>query len=459
MSTKIEAENIVQNLLNGVNEVTGNKDTNLTNAVNVLINSCDLSDVEALIGNCELVEPGEGSGGNSGGSAALNIHYGDTEPTDTSMLWCKCEEPATVEIVSSVTTQEETKTLSATMTNPADCVGVGVVGTKCYLFGGQYMSGGTSGSWVYLSTIQVFDTDTNTIRTLTTALPTTLYAMGVGVVGKKIYLFGGHTGISYENTIYVFDTETESIEKLTVTLPNVLAYMGVGVVGKKIYLFGGLSNGRSNTIYSFDTDTNTVETLTTTLPNKNRQPATSVVGNKIYLFGGNLGLSGKTYSDYILVFDTETDTIETLTTTLPTVLHGAYTGTVGRNIYLLGGYNGSAYTNTIMVFDSKTHEITTLSTTLTDKSVSSGSGVVGNKIYMFGGVDSARVKTIRLFVAKTPCEQDEMIICTSTDNIIKLLNGNDSIKLGLGNVYHGNSVGYVSKAEYYLYKNNSWVQF
>ena len=411
MSTKIEAENIVQNLLNGVNEVTGNKDTNLTNAVNVLINSCDLSDVEALIGNCELVEPGEGSGGNSGGSAALNIHYGDTEPTDTSMLWCKCEEPATVEIVSSVTTQEETKTLSATMTNPADCVGVGVVGTKCYVFGGQYMSGGTSGSWVYLSTIQVFDTDTNTIRTLTTALPTTLYAMGVGVVGKKIYLFGG------------------------------------------------LSNGRSNTIYSFDTDTNTVETLTTTLPNKNRQPATSVVGNKIYLFGGNLGLSGKTYSDYILVFDTETDTIETLTTTLPTVLHGAYTGTVGRNIYLLGGYNGSAYTNTIMVFDSKTHEITTLSTTLTDKSVSSGSGVVGNKIYMFGGVDSARVKTIRLFVAKTPCEQDEMIICTSTDNIIKLLNGNDSIKLGLGNVYHGNSVGYVSKAEYYLYKNNSWVQF
>ena len=37
MSTKIEAENIVQSLLNGVNEVTGNQDTNLTDGINSLI--------------------------------------------------------------------------------------------------------------------------------------------------------------------------------------------------------------------------------------------------------------------------------------------------------------------------------------------------------------------------------------------------------------------------------------
>ena len=151
MSTKIEAENIVQNLLNGVNEVTGNKDTNLTNAVNVLINSCDLSDIESLIGNCELVEPGEGSGGNSGGSAALNIHYGDTAPSDTSMLWVKSEKPDICVFSPQIKTSGSLKRGLASL--PDKYVGgVAAVGTKIYIFGGAEHS----------NAIYEFDTETNT---------------------------------------------------------------------------------------------------------------------------------------------------------------------------------------------------------------------------------------------------------------------------------------------------------
>ena len=79
-------------------------------------------------------------------------------------------------------------------------MGAGCVETKICLFGGY---GGA-----YLDTINIFDTENNTITTSNIKLPTACYSMGVGSVGTKIYLFGGYGGSAgYLSTTHCYTPE------------------------------------------------------------------------------------------------------------------------------------------------------------------------------------------------------------------------------------------------------------
>ena len=185
------------------------------------------------------------------------------------------------------------------------------------------------------------------ITTLNTTLPVANYCMGCGVVGTKIYLFGGSTSSSFKvDTIYIFDTTNNTITTSSITLPVALDNESCGVVGTKCYIFGGYSTSRVNTIYVFDTINSTIEKLNTTLPVANYCMGCGVVGTKIYLFGGSTSSSFKV--DTIYIFDTTNNTITTSSITLPVALKDVSCGVVGNKCYILGGN----YVNTIYVFDS-----------------------------------------------------------------------------------------------------------
>ena len=136
------------------------------------------------------------TGSYAGGGAALNIAYGDTAPTDTSKLWIKASEPANLKFTPSFSGAETMNSGIATLPKTATYIASSAVGTKIYLFGGNGDSG-------YLSTINVFDTTTNTITTLSTTLPKAATGIASAAVGTKIYLFGGN-GDSYLKTINQF---------------------------------------------------------------------------------------------------------------------------------------------------------------------------------------------------------------------------------------------------------------
>ena len=80
--------------------------------------------------------------------------------------------------------------------------------------------------------------------------------MGVSQVGSNVYLFGGYGVGGSRNDILKFNTETETISTLSATLPQSLFNMGVAQVGSNVYLFGGYNYGSSylNTIYKFSVD-------------------------------------------------------------------------------------------------------------------------------------------------------------------------------------------------------------
>lgn len=275
-------------------------------------------------------------------------------------------------------------TLEATLPSAANGIAAAAVGTKVYLFGGSYTSGA-------LNTINVFDTANNSITTLTTTLPAYTTRMAAAAVGTKIYLFGGlASGLSPLNTIIVFDTTNNSITTLTTTLPTAADNIAAVAVGTKIYLLGGLAGtslenySSLNTINVFDTENNSITTLTATLPTAAVVSA-AAVGTKIFVFRASV-------TD---VFDTANNSITTLTTAIPTT-NSASAAAVGTRIYLFGGYDESSV-NTINVFDTKDNSVTTLTTTLPTAADTIAAVAVGTKTYLFGGKNSINLNTINVF--------------------------------------------------------------
>ena len=121
-----------------------------------LMQYCELVDME--VNECYFVEyvDVKGSGG-----ASLNIHYGLEAPEDTSKLWVKlANEPSKVEISNSVSGGNETLDYGiSALPTACNSLGCASVGTKIYLFGGAVSDS-------RLNTINVFNTETNTIETL-----------------------------------------------------------------------------------------------------------------------------------------------------------------------------------------------------------------------------------------------------------------------------------------------------
>lgn len=386
-----------------------------------------------------------GSGSSTG--AELNIAYGVTAPEDTGMLWVKTNKPDNVVIDPDIGGGENVlESGIATLPMAANTIAAEAVGSKIYLFGGSISSNSK------LNTVNVFDTETETLTTLSTALPTGLYGIASAAVGTKIYLFGGNNGNSSLKTIRVFDTETETLTTLSTTLPIVKANSPAAAVGTKIYLFGGDTTER---VYVFDTETETITKLSTTLPRNIANCPAVAVGNKIYLFGG---FYSETFNA-ISVFDTETETFNTPSTTLPTATHAIAGAAIGAKIYLFGGWGGSDL-NTINVFDTNTESITTLGTTLPIGASSIASAAVGTKVYLFGGgTSSGALNTINKFIVKFPLQTNTLHIqSTTAENIFTMIDtGNIAMQIGVKEAYIGNSEGYAEKVEAALYKDGAWT--
>jgi N-acetylneuraminic acid mutarotase len=395
----------------------------------------------------------------STGAVAFNIAYGDTEPTDTSKLWVKTSDPAAVQVSTKAEfAGEELQTNVAALPTAASAVASVMVGTKVYLFGG------TNGYGSFLNTINVFDTESKTVSTLSTALPTAAAHIAVAAVGTKVYLFGGQSGANeWINTINVFDAENNTISTLSAVLPQKACAIAAAAVGTKVYLFGGKYSSYLDTINVFDTESNTISKLSTTLPAKGGEIAAVAVGAKVYLFGGYGYVSSMVCFSTINVFDTESKTINTLDTSLPTAAATIAAVAIGTKIYLFGGYgrdtSGSFRLDTINVFNPENDTIGALRTTLPTAACEIATVAVGGKVYLFGGRQSANsnyLQTINAFVLIMEIGANNLFVeISSTKNLFSLL---PNVELGVANVYKGNADGYAEKVPAALYVDGAWTE-
>ena len=250
---------------------------------------------------------------------------------------------------------------------------------KCYLFN----------STVYNNYILQFDITSQTVTTLNVTLPDEIKGYTASLVGTTCYIFGGQiSGIGRTNQIIKFDTVLQKITKLNSVLPIAAEYMASAAVDTNCYIFGGDTNGASsgylNTIVQFDTLSETVTLLSATLPEHRAYMAVASVGTDCYIIGG-YAKSGEDVSK-IVQFDTISQTVTTLSATVG--VSSPSVAVINTNCYIFGGRSVSGDSNLIRNFDTTLKTSSILSINLPEEMSKSASVAVGDSCYIFYGTNS-----------------------------------------------------------------------
>lgn len=206
-------------------------------------------------------------------------------------------------------------------------------------------------------TIYIFGGGIDTIRTfninqgilkLPNKLSAPRRAMSIVALRDSIYIFGGYdfnTTTRYD-IIEILNTKTKAISTLTTKLKTPRAFAPTARVGDSIYIFG--SNGNTTDAEVFDIKNQTTNIIpSVSIDNANGASAVAL-GDKIFIFGG---FSGSNTTNKISMFDTKTQKLQTLSTTLSTKRANTSAVTMGDNIYIFGGYDGNNDVKTIEIFE------------------------------------------------------------------------------------------------------------
>lgn len=192
---------------------------------------------------------------------------------------------------------------------------------KIYLYGGRLVGGSPR-----TDKIQSFDPATHTFATLTETLPGLQSAMS-GIyhpASGDNYLFGGIQVSTYQDAILVHDIGAGTVTDTTANLPSAsAAHTAIWSVSEsRVYIVGGLLSSGANltSIWKYDpasesTDP-TVLTSVLTAESENQGLAFDNDGVNLYIFGG-VDRSVPTYQDAIQKLVVSTDSISTLSATLP----------------------------------------------------------------------------------------------------------------------------------------------
>ena len=402
-----------------------------------------------------------------------NIAYGDTPPEDTSKLWVKTSEPNSIYIGYVLPSQPTAKSssgetslsvLDSVLPSPFWASTCAAVDTDIYLFGG--INGNSA-----LKTIYSFDSTTKMITTLPTTLDQGAYDLTCAAIGADIYVFGAKTQDKL-SLIYHFDSTTKTLTKLSVALIRPYAEMTCASIGTDIYLFGGRvgmgsSDAVNNQIFKFDSITQTITTLSTTMSSTGSRRACASIDTDIFMFGGVKGgtSSGGQTSQLIgdiLDFDSLTQTITTIGT-LSTPRDSIGCAAIATDIYLFGGNFPYGPSSAIQCFDTLTQTFKSVPVSLPTFIHSIACASIDDDIYLFGGYQSN--KTARDAIMHfsnntfTFLQSGTLVIVQNSDRSLIPIFKTDFVHVDIGvkQVFIGNEDNAAVEVEAYIYKDDAWI--
>jgi N-acetylneuraminic acid mutarotase len=180
------------------------------------------------------------------------------------------------------------------------------------LDGKIYVIGGYPGTRVYVDTVQVYDSATDS-WSYTTPVPQPLHHTVAASAGGRLYVIGGEisaTGLANQgifiNNLYEYDPSTATwTEKAP--MPTARSGGTAGVIDGKIYVAGGRPPGGADfAVYDPATDQWTV---LPNLPTQRNHLASGVIGGNLYVVGGRFGGGvGSEMTDIVEIYDPATNT-------------------------------------------------------------------------------------------------------------------------------------------------------
>ena len=272
------------------------------------------------------------------------------------------------------------------------------VGGKIYLFGGFDHKKHVGGRGAALSTVDVYDTQTNTWHAAA-EMPTPRIASRTAVFSNQIYVFGGYDykgrwGVKrYHKTVEVYDTQTDTWVKKP-DMPTLRTPFATAVVDGKIYLIGGTRIEVKNGVFAGKAITGLVEVydpLTSRwekradMPTARSVSTAVVVDSKIYVLGGLVQFGGDLAGRFVTrieEYNPRTDQWHRLPD-MPMFKRSFSTVAVDNEIYTIGGFNNEhKHTDAVDVYNptvDKWRKIEPLTIPKTTRAV-----VVNGTIYTLG---------------------------------------------------------------------------
>lgn len=173
------------------------------------------------------------------------------------------------------------------------------------LDGRIYVLGGYPSNRVSVSTVQVYDIESDTWR-LTAPLPVALNHLMPAVAGGKLYVIGGQTdaNVAYVRTVYAYDPATEEWTRRA-DMPTARSAGAAVTINGKIYVAGGRPpRGADFAVY--DPEADTWEVLPN-LPTQRNHLAAVTVDGLLYVIGGRFeGGFTSVQTDTVEVYDPAT---------------------------------------------------------------------------------------------------------------------------------------------------------
>ena len=170
------------------------------------------------------------------------------------------------------------------------------------------------------------------------------------VIGNQIWAFGGMSGDrgSRLDTVEIYDTRTDTWRTLDKPMPEGLASFEAAAIGRKVFVFGGLDRGGGASDFSsvLDTATGRWRELPP-LPVPRYAHTVTLHDGLIYVIGGD-GAQGPVAT--VDIFDPDTGEWST-GAPMPEARGSHDAVSAGPVIYVVGGFLDSAPTDLVQTYD------------------------------------------------------------------------------------------------------------
>ena len=415
-----------------------------------------------------------------GGSAKLNIDFGTTPPSDTSKLWVPlANKPDAVECSPVIQYGSEYLTTLESGATSLTNVASATIGNKIYSFSMESTKNFYEYFHVYdietreLTHIKLTSISYGSggnVKRCYGATPVA-YENSIYLIGGVIMLNDGRSNSFVKNGIFKLTPDTSTIEQVATLASYIKVSDESGlytpcacVYDNTIYIFGGgLSSytNKTNVIQTFEINSGATNTLSTTLPYYLSESSACRIGDSIYIFGGKGGSSNTSTgaTKYVIKYEVANDSI-TSEQLLPNSLYCVNPISYGQYAYLFGG-NGA---NTIIRFDSLTNTVETLSYTLPVKG-GCAAGLYNNAVYIYGTYckisligEVSFLSYVSLFTINTPLSHGKLFLQEDIgySGLWNAINDNNFVfKAKIINAYLGDSNNIAQLTDAYLYDSNS----
>jgi len=262
-----------------------------------------------------------------------------------------------------------------------------------------YAIGGLDSNDVPLAVMEEYNPATNQWITKA-AMPTPRSGFAVAVYDNKIYTIGGTVGNGYVGNNEMYDPAADRWETRT-SMPTPRADLSANVANGKIYLIGG---ERYSNVYPYYAETDITEAYDpandiwvtkTSIPTAVQGYASAVIDNKIYVIGGSTKPSSTGTAILVnnnQVYDTQTDRWDASTRLPFAASYGAAVATIGflapPRVYFVGGFSMGDLNQKTMMFNPVNQSWSEVDAMPTPREYLQVV-VVSDMLYAIGGFDGA----------------------------------------------------------------------